>query len=92
MQKKSKTRSATVLQYVGANVRRLRSAKGWTQKDLADETSFKWRAVQDLERGSGNPSLTLLIEIAQALRAPIADLFAPTEVPELRVGRPWPEK
>jgi transcriptional regulator with XRE-family HTH domain len=85
------SRAETLLRYVGANVRRLREARDWTQKDLADKADVSWRSVQDLERGSGNPTLKLLIAVAQALRVDPADLFAATKVEKREPGRP-PEK
>ena len=84
----SSSRAQTLLRYVGANVRRLREACDWTQKDLADKAAMSWRSVQDLERGSGNPTLKLLIAVAHALRVDPSDLFAATKVEKREPGRP----
>lgn len=85
------SRAQNLLRYVGANVRRLRETRDWTQKDLADKAEVSWRSVQDLERGSGNPTLKLVIAVAQALRVDPADLFLATKVEKREPGRP-PEK
>jgi transcriptional regulator with XRE-family HTH domain len=52
---------------VGANIRRLRKAKGLTQEDLAHEAGMAMRYVAGVERGEENPSLRFLVKIAEAL-------------------------
>jgi transcriptional regulator with XRE-family HTH domain len=61
---------------VGANIRRLRKAKGLTQEQLAHESGVAMRYVAGVERGEENPSLKFLVKIAEALGAePAALLF-----------------
>lgn len=52
---------------VGANIRRLRKAKGLTQEQLAHEAGIAMRYVAGVERGEENPSLKFLVKIAEAL-------------------------
>ena len=52
---------------VGANIRRLRKAKGLTQEQLAHEAGMAMRYVAGVERGEENPSLRYLVKIAEAL-------------------------
>lgn len=52
---------------VGANIRRLRKAKGLTQEQLAHEADMAMRYVAGVERGEENPSLRFLVKIAEAL-------------------------
>lgn len=52
---------------VGANIRRLRKAKGLTQEQLAHEAGMAMRYVAGVERGEENPSLRYLAKIAEAL-------------------------
>lgn len=92
MAKQEKSRSQTILGYVGANVRRLRVARGWTQEDLADKAGLMWRSVQDLERSAGNPTLKLLLAVAEALRIAPAELFAVAKQEPRPTGRPPSEK
>jgi transcriptional regulator with XRE-family HTH domain len=60
---------------VGANVRRLRKAKGLTQEQLAFEAEIDLTYVGGIERGRRNPSLMVLVAIAKALGARPADLL-----------------
>jgi transcriptional regulator with XRE-family HTH domain len=52
---------------VGANIRRLRKAKGLTQEQLAHEAGVAMRYVAGVERAEENPSLKFLVKIAEAL-------------------------
>lgn len=52
---------------VGANIRRLRKAKGLTQEQLAHEAGMAMRYVAGVERGEENPSLRFLVKMAEAL-------------------------
>jgi transcriptional regulator with XRE-family HTH domain len=54
---------------VGANIRRLRKAKGLTQEQLAHESGVAMRYVAGVERGEENPSLKFLVKIAEALES-----------------------
>lgn len=60
---------------VGANIRRLRKAKGLTQEQLAHESEIAMRYIAGVERGEENPSLRYLVKIAEALEAEPADLW-----------------
>lgn len=60
---------------VGANIRRLRKAKGLTQEQLAHESGVAMRYVAGVERGEENPSLKFLVKIAEALGAEPASLL-----------------
>jgi len=52
---------------LGANIRRLRRAKGLTQEQLAHDADMAMRYVAGLERGEENPSLRYLVKLAEAL-------------------------
>lgn len=56
-----------VLTHVGVNVRRLRSAAGLSQQELADASGVSRRTVINLEAGQANVSLSALDTIAEAL-------------------------
>lgn len=60
---------------VGANVRRLRRAKGLSQEALAHEASMAMRYLAGIERGEENPSLAFLLKLAEALEIHPARLF-----------------
>jgi len=60
---------------VGANVRRLRRAKGLSQEALAHEAGMAMRYLAGIERGEENPSLAFLVKLAAALDIHPARLF-----------------
>lgn len=60
---------------VGANVRRLRKAKGLSQEALAHEAGMSMRYLAGLERGEENPSLLFLVKLAEALDVEPGRLF-----------------
>lgn len=60
---------------VGANVRRLRKAKGLSQEGLAHEAGMSMRYLAGLERGEENPSLAFLVKLADALGVHPGALF-----------------
>jgi transcriptional regulator with XRE-family HTH domain len=53
---------------VGGNVRRLRQIAGLTQEQLAFEASIDLTYVGGIERGRRNPSLLVMVRIAEALK------------------------
>lgn len=52
---------------IGANVRRLRTEKGWSQEAYADEVGIHRTYVSDIERGTRNPSATVIEKLAKPL-------------------------
>jgi transcriptional regulator with XRE-family HTH domain len=60
---------------LGANIRRLRKAKGLTQEQLAHEAGTAMRYVAGVERGEENPSLRIIVKLAEALGAEPATLL-----------------
>ena len=84
----ARSRTDTLLGYIGANVRRLRAARGWTHKELAAKSGIMWRSIQVLESGKGNPTVKLLIAVANALGVKPTDLYAVAKPERTRPGRP----
>jgi transcriptional regulator with XRE-family HTH domain len=81
-------RVATVLGYVGANVRRLRLAKGLTQEALAEAAELDLRFLQRVERGQTNVGVAVIVGLADALEVPPGALFRKAVLPEVKPGRP----
>jgi len=52
---------------VGANVRRLREERGWSQEALAFECGLHRTYISGVERGIRNPTVLVVQEIASAL-------------------------
>jgi transcriptional regulator with XRE-family HTH domain len=57
---------------VGNNVRKLRTEAGLTQEQLAFEAEIDLTYLGGIERGRRNPSLLVMVRIAQALAVKIA--------------------
>lgn len=62
-------------QLVGENVRSLRKARGWSQKELGEKADLSYKFIGEIERGTVNPSLDSLSGIASALDIEISKLF-----------------
>jgi transcriptional regulator with XRE-family HTH domain len=52
---------------LGANVRKLRLEKGWSQEDYADRARIHRTYVSDIERGARNPTATVIEKLAKPL-------------------------
>ncbi len=64
---------------VGANLKRLREAQGWSQEELADHAGIHRTYVSGVERGIRNPTVTVLLKLAQGLEAPLTELVKPLD-------------
>lgn len=52
---------------VGANVKRLREAKGLSQEELAFDAEMHRTYISGIERGKRNPTVTVVERLADAL-------------------------
>ena len=68
-----------VRQRLGLNLRRLRRDKGMGQEKFALEFGIDRTYVSGIERGTRNPTITVVQRLADALEVPIAELFAEIE-------------
>lgn len=64
---------------LGARIRKLREASGWTQDEFADLSGLHRAQVGAFENGRMNITLASLHLIAQTLRVRIIDLFKGVE-------------
>jgi transcriptional regulator with XRE-family HTH domain len=60
---------------LGEAVRRLRDARGYSMKRLADDAGVSESFISQIERGVANPSVASLRRIAEALATSVAALF-----------------
>ena len=72
--------------HLARNLASLRHTRALTQGALAKAAKLPRSTVASLESGQGNPSLTVLVKVAQALGVPIDELLAS---PRAMVRR-WP--
>jgi transcriptional regulator with XRE-family HTH domain len=63
---------------VGANIRRVREAKGWSQDQLAEHSGLHRTYISGVERGVRNPTLEVVAEVASALGVQAGTLFEKT--------------
>ena len=63
------------LRRLGAHIRELRTAKGWTQEDLAGECGLDRSYVSGLEGGRRNPTYLNLLKVAKTLDIPLVKLL-----------------
>lgn len=68
-------RDHPLLRHLGATVRSLRLARGWSRRDLAGRTGISERFLADVEAGRANPSLLRLLEVAAALGVELTTLL-----------------
>lgn len=61
---------------MGTNVRRLRKARGLSQEALAGEAGIAMRHLGRIERGEGNPTVSVLARLAEVLGVQPTDLYA----------------
>jgi Zn-dependent peptidase ImmA (M78 family)/DNA-binding XRE family transcriptional regulator len=73
------------LQVLSKNVRRLRTAKRFSQRALADTAGLSLPAIKNLELAKSEPRMRTMQAIAKALDVKIQELFQP--VRELRTVR-----
>jgi transcriptional regulator with XRE-family HTH domain len=57
------------------NVRLLRRRKGWSQEAFAEEAGLHRTYISDLERGSRNPTITVVDKLATALGVTVGQLL-----------------
>ena len=81
-------RLATLLLYIAANVRQIRSKRGLTQEALAEAVGVDLRFIQKVESGKASVSLGTLVAIAEALAVKPGVLLKEAELPEVKRGRP----
>ena len=60
---------------VGANVRRHRKERGLSQETLAGEAGLAMRHLGRIERGEGNPTVSVLGKLAHVLGVHPAELL-----------------
>ena len=81
-------RARVYLEFVGANVHRLRVKRGITQEMLEEASGLDSRFLRRVERGAVMMRLDTLIRLADALGAEPARLLKPSKPIVPKSGRP----
>src|SRR5215510_7797886 len=61
---------------LAANIRELRNARGVSQEQMARISDIPRPTWANLESGESNPTLAVLIKVANALQVPVEELIA----------------
>ena len=64
-------------EHLAANMRQLREARGLTQAQIAQRAAIPRPTWSNLESGSANPTLTVLVKVASALSVSLEELLSP---------------
>ena len=64
---------------IGDNIKRIRSAKGLSQKEVTINSGLDPAQYSRIENGKTDPSVSTLERIAKAIGVSLADLFAATD-------------
>jgi transcriptional regulator with XRE-family HTH domain len=67
---------ATTAKHLARNLVSLRHTRALTQDGLAKQAAVPRSTIANLESGEGNPSLSVLVKVANALGVPIDELLA----------------
>jgi transcriptional regulator with XRE-family HTH domain len=76
-----------VARAIARNVRRLRTARGFTLDELASRAGVSRGMLIQIEQDRTNPSVGTLVRVADALGAGIAQLVEVADAPAVRVVR-----
>ncbi len=64
-----------LLKKLGSNLRQIRHDRGLTQEELAEIAEVHPVYVSYIEKGSRNPSITKILQLAMALKCEPAEIF-----------------
>lgn len=73
---------------LGRRLREVRTERGLTQEELAEQLEVSVRWIQSVEGGRENVGVVTLVRFANALKTPIGEFFLPPTQPAPRTGRP----
>ena len=81
---------ADVRKMMGKQIKTLRQARGMSQEELSEKVSINSKYLSAIERGKANPTLAVLIRLADSLKVGVPDLFnyelEPKELAQLVAG------
>jgi transcriptional regulator with XRE-family HTH domain len=60
---------------IGARLRALRAARGWTLDKASEQTGVDWRHIQMVEVGDSNVTVLTLVRLAEGFGVPLSAFF-----------------
>ncbi len=73
---------------IGTRLKRLRTLRGLSLRQLAAESGLSATMLSQVERGVTEPSLATLRRLAAAFGEPVASLFEDESTPDVVISRP----
>lgn len=64
---------------VGANFRKMRIERGWSQEQAAEHTGVSQQYISGLERGQRNPTVLTMFELTAPFEREPRDLLEPID-------------
>jgi len=71
----TKIRNQKAINAFGKKIKALRKAKGYSQYNLADEANIDRSQVIAIENGTGNPTISTIYALAEALKVKPRELL-----------------
>lgn len=68
-------RNEIFLKAFGANLKKIRKARNFSQEKLAYESGIELRQIGRIERGEINTGLSTIVLVAETLKIEVKDLF-----------------
>jgi transcriptional regulator with XRE-family HTH domain len=81
--KKKRPVTTDIRNKFGKRLRELRTAKGYSQEQLAEKATLHWTYIGGIERGERNPTLINIEKLARALDISLPELLS-FDKPKLR--------
>jgi transcriptional regulator with XRE-family HTH domain len=73
---------------LGARIRALRNAEGWTLEEAGERCQIEWKHLQRLEKGALNLTFVTLVRLAVGFGIELEALFIAADPPTPKVERP----
>ena len=83
--KRNRRPSSMSLRLLGANLKRLREGRGYSQIDLARRTGLTNSQISKIELEIGNVTVSILDALANGLECSVQDLLIPIREPSLEL-------
>ena len=74
--KKKRPVTTDIRNKFGKRLRELRTAKGYSQEQLAEKATLHWTYIGGIERGERNPTLINVEKLARALDISLPELLS----------------
>ncbi len=76
----------TIRLLLGANLCRIRRARGLSQEELAEISGLSNRYIGKIERGDANPTLDILMRLATSVNVGLSEILSPIIATPERAG------